>query len=90
MTGVREALTALGDHLARLRFTGHSQDRTVSAVVDGQSALLDIVIDNKALRGGFPERVGQSITQAVTEARRQAGEESATLLDQTLATGGFG
>lgn len=82
---LREALAELEDHLARLRFTGRSGDRLVSAVVDGQRTLLDIVVDDRALRGGFPEHIGRSVTQAVTAARQQAGEVSATLLGQTLA-----
>lgn len=81
---LREALTELDNQLTSLRFTGRSHDRTVSAVVDGRCALRDLVIDETAMRGRFPEQIGQSITQAVLDARQQAGEESTKLLEQTL------
>ncbi|MBN6034028.1 YbaB/EbfC family nucleoid-associated protein [Amycolatopsis sp. 195334CR] len=65
---------ALGARLGELRFTGYADDRRVSAVVDGHLELLDITIDDGALRDRFPERVGPSITLAVSAARREADE----------------
>lgn len=85
--GLRVALAELDDHLTRLRFTGRSRDRSVSAVVNGQSALLEVVVDDEAPQGRFPERIGQAITEAVTSARTRSGGEAARLVAQTLDPG---
>ena len=81
---VQTALSELDENMAERRFTATSGDRTVMATVDGRTALLDIAIDDSALRRGYPDAIGRSIVEAVTAARSKAARLSGEFLAETL------
>lgn len=81
---VQTALSELDENLVERRFTGTSGDRVVTATVDGRTALLDLAIEDSALRRGHLDAVGRSIVEAVTEARAKATRLSGEFLAETL------
>ncbi|NBH09748.1 YbaB/EbfC family nucleoid-associated protein [Amycolatopsis sp. SID8362] len=62
----------LDGRLAAARHTGKSSDQLVTAVVSGQTKLLDLRIDDGALHGPHAQRLGLSIAEAVRNARNAA------------------
>lgn len=74
--GLREDLNDLGEDVAARRFTGHSPDGSVAATVSGDGDLLDLAVENRALRGSAPVAIGAAIVRAVLAARSDAGRYS--------------
>jgi len=71
--GLREDLNGLGEEVAARRFTGHSPDGSVAATVTGDGDLLDLAVENRALRGSDSVAIGAAIVRAVLAARSDAG-----------------
>lgn len=64
----------LDAELERARFSGKSKDGLATAVVTGQSNLIDLKIADEAIRSAHPEEIGPAVVEAVAAARRAAGE----------------
>jgi DNA-binding protein YbaB len=77
--GVPSDLRAMEAELADRRFTGRSANGRVAATVRGDGVLLDIAVDNRALRGSHPVEIGPAIVQAVRTARAEAGRYASEL-----------
>ena len=66
---LRDSLRALDENLGEWRAIGKSPDETVTVTVNGNGALVDIAITDRALLGSHPEEVGPAIVAAVRAAR---------------------
>lgn len=78
-TEVSSDLHAMAAELADRRFTGRSANGRVTATVKGDGVLLDITVDNRALRGSHPVEIGPAVVQAVRTARAEAGRYASEL-----------
>ncbi|GAA0508552.1 hypothetical protein GCM10011581_19430 [Saccharopolyspora subtropica] len=84
----RERMRALREEAATRYFTATSEDRAVSARVDGLGKLHDLSIPDRELRSGHPTALGPKIASAINAARTQAIEDSNARLLRALP--GFG
>ncbi|MEV4603488.1 YbaB/EbfC family nucleoid-associated protein [Amycolatopsis sp. NPDC049253] len=62
----------LDAQLAAARHTARSADQLVSAIVTGQGKLVDLRIDDRALRGAHAQKLGVGIVDAIRNARNEA------------------
>ncbi|MEW2505955.1 YbaB/EbfC family nucleoid-associated protein [Amycolatopsis sp. NPDC047767] len=62
----------LDAQLAAARHTARSADPLVSAIVTGQGKLVDLRIDDRALRGAHAQKLGVGIVDAIRNARNEA------------------
>ncbi|SEP47134.1 YbaB/EbfC family nucleoid-associated protein [Amycolatopsis saalfeldensis] len=89
---VRQRLAELETELIAARFTERPAESSVSAVVDGKGRLIEVRIEDAALRGAHPERIGPGIVTALAAARAKAStaaaERMAELSDPETAGGG--
>ncbi len=69
---MRRQAGELDAELEQARFTGHSRDRAVTAVVSGHGRLIDLKISAAVMRGAHPQTVGPDVVEAVSAARRAA------------------
>ncbi|MGP4015712.1 YbaB/EbfC family nucleoid-associated protein [Saccharopolyspora sp. 5N708] len=86
LSGVRDRLNELDVELGNQRYSARSRNGAAEATVDGHGGLLDIRIDDRALRGGHPELVGQAIVEAVAASRARASEASRPQVHAALAS----
>jgi hypothetical protein len=87
---LRHRLSELETELGTARFTERPADSGVSAVVDGKGRLIELRIEDAALRGAHPERIGPGIVTALAAARAKASAEAATRMAELTETAGGG
>lgn len=73
---MQQQAAELDAELAQARYSGQSKDRLATAVVTGQGNLIDLKIVEQAIHSAHPEEIGPAVVEAVTAARRAAGEVS--------------
>lgn len=83
-------LEALGDRLAELRMSGSAADGRVAAEVDGNGRVVDIRIDDRALRQPHPHLLGSQVLEAITTARTSAAQVERRLVDEVMRGGELG
>ncbi len=83
----RRRLVELDAELAELRFRGVSRDNSVTAIVDGRGAIVEIVVRDAALRSAHPELVGPAVVEAVNQARAGAGQRANAAVQEVLHPG---
>jgi len=69
---MRRQAGELDAELEQARYTGHSRDGAVTAVVSGHGRLIDLKISAAVMRGAHPQTVGPDVVEAVSAARRAA------------------
>jgi DNA-binding protein YbaB len=74
---LRHRLAELETELTAARFTGRPAESGVSVVVDGKGRLIEVRIEDAALRGAHPERIGPDIVTALATARAKASAAAA-------------
>lgn len=79
-----QRLRELHTELVEQRFTGRSTNRAATAVVDGNGRLVDLDIDDAALRGGKPQTVGPAVLAAIADARSSAAATSQQRIHEVL------
>ncbi|WIX76959.1 YbaB/EbfC family nucleoid-associated protein [Amycolatopsis carbonis] len=62
----------LDAQLAAARHAARSADQLVNAIVTGQGKLVDLRIDDRALRGAHAQKLGVGIVDAIRNARNHA------------------
>lgn len=87
LTEVRARLGELDENLNGQRFSGGSRDGAVHVTSDGHGALIDLRVDDRALRSGHPELIGPAIVEAVAACRRQASAASRDQMQQVFTAG---
>jgi DNA-binding protein YbaB len=92
LSAVRSRLGELDGELGNQRYSARSRDGAAEATVDGHGGLIDLRVDDRALRDGHPELVGRAIVEAIAASRAGASEASrpqvqaALVPDQPQAT----
>lgn len=75
-------LQELLDDLAGRRVTAAAESDRVGATVDGTGRIIDIRIDDAAVRQPHPQLLGAQVLQAIVAARRSAAELEQQLLGE--------
>lgn len=86
LLAVRSRLGDLDEELGKERYSARSRNGAAEATVDGHGGLLDIRIEDRALRGGHPELVGQAIVEAIAASRARASEASRPQVQAALVS----
>jgi DNA-binding protein YbaB len=72
-SGVQQKLTELAEGLGERRARGTSRDGNVTATVDGNGRIVDIVVRDEAVRSSHPEMIGPGVVEAIGLARGEGG-----------------
>ncbi|MCO1582647.1 YbaB/EbfC family nucleoid-associated protein [Crossiella sp. SN42] len=80
----RQRLAAARAEAAGHRHRAAAPDGSVTAVVNGVGELLELDIDDRALRTAHPRRLGPVIVTAIGEARALAAAENQAALAELL------
>jgi DNA-binding protein YbaB len=88
LSGIRERFAEFDAILAGRRYRALSRDRATEATVNGHGALIDLKINDRALRSAHPQIIGSAIVEAINTVRAQAASTTRGELGELIQNAG--